>query len=66
VAAGWPLSGSDNGRPNLGETLAHCVGVSGQHRLDTVTNYLGEVSVVDAGSAEVGDVAVAALVRADI
>ena len=40
--------------------------VSRQHRLDAVAGDLGQVGIIDAGSAEVGDVAVAALVGADV
>lgn len=48
------------------KTLPHCMRVSRQHRLDTVAGDFGQVGVVDAGGAEVGDVAVAALVGADV
>ena len=34
------------------------VGIDGDHRLDFVARYLREVSVVDPGCAEVGDVGV--------
>jgi hypothetical protein len=40
--------------------------ISRQHRLDTVASDLGQVGVVDAGGAEMGDVGVAALVGADV
>ena len=40
--------------------------ISRQHRLNAVPGDLGQVGVVDAGGAEVGDVGVAALVGADV
>jgi len=42
------------------------VRIAGEHRLDAVPSDLGQIGVVDAGGAEVGDVAVAALVGADV
>src|SRR5215212_4240693 len=40
--------------------------VAREHRRETVAGDLGEVGVVDAGAAQVGDVAVAALVGTDV
>jgi hypothetical protein len=40
--------------------------IPSKHRLDAMTSYLGEIGIVDASSAEMGDVAVAALVGADV
>jgi len=37
-----------------------------QHRLDAMASDLGKVGIVDAGSSQVRDVAVAALVGADV
>lgn len=37
-----------------------------QHRLDAMPGYLGQVGVVNARGTEVGDVAVAALMGADV
>lgn len=45
---------------------AHRVGIARQHRLHSVADDLGQISVVDSRSAEVSDVAVAALVGADV
>jgi hypothetical protein len=42
------------------------MGVPRKHRLDTMPSDLCQVSVIDAGSAQMGDVAVAALVGTDI
>ena len=37
-----------------------------QHRLDSMARDLGEIRVIDAGSSQVRDVAVAALMGADV
>jgi hypothetical protein len=42
------------------------MGVSGNHRLDPMPGDLGQISVVDAGSPQVRDVAVAALVGSNV
>src|SRR3954452_12739175 len=48
------------------KALASCMRVSRQHRLDSLSSTVGEIGVIDAGSAQVRDVAMAALVGADI
>ena len=52
--------------PDCRKASAERMRVPRQHRLDPVPDDLGQVSVVDAGGSEVGDVAVAALVGADV
>lgn len=42
------------------------MGISRKHRLDTVPGDLGQIGVVDVDGAEVGHVAVTALVGADV
>lgn len=42
------------------------MGITRQHRLNTMASDLREICVVDAGSTKMRDVAVAALVRADV
>lgn len=37
-----------------------------EHRLDPMASYLGEIGIIDAGGAKMGDVAVPALVGADV
>jgi hypothetical protein len=46
--------------------FTNCMGVANQHRLDPMARNLCEVAIVEAGGMEMGDVAVAALVGADI
>jgi len=53
-------------RSNGREAATDRVRIPRQHGLDAVAGDLGQVGVVDAGGAEVGDVAVAALVGADV
>lgn len=48
------------------EAFTHWMRVPRQHRLHAMPNDLRQVGVVDACGAEVGDVAVAALVGADV
>ena len=57
---------SINCTTNETESLADRVRVSRQHRLDPMTGDLSQIGIVDAGSAEVGHVAVAALMGADV
>jgi hypothetical protein len=52
--------------PDRLETFPNRMRVPRKHRLDTMAGNLGQVGVVDAGGAEVGDVGVAALVGADV
>lgn len=42
------------------------MGVSGEHRLNTVTHDLCQISIIHTSSAEVSHVAMAALVGADV
>lgn len=53
--------GLANDISNNGEALPDRVRVTRKHRLDAMPDDLSEVGIVDAGDAEVGDVAVAAL-----
>jgi hypothetical protein len=48
------------------KALAHGMRVPRQHRLDAMPRDLGQIGVVDAGSPQVRDLAVAALVGADV
>ena len=48
------------------ETFAHGMHVPSEHRLNTMTDDLGQIRVIDAGHPQVRDIAVAALVGADV
>ena len=48
------------------EAHTYRMGIARKHRLDSVPCDLGQVGVVDASGAQVRDVAVAALVGADV
>lgn len=52
--------------PNGGEALAHRVRVARQHRLDPMSRDLGQIGVVDSRCPQMRDVAVAALMGADV
>jgi hypothetical protein len=52
--------------PDSVEPIANRMRVPRQHRLDPVAGDLGQVGVVDACGAQVGDVGVAALVGTDV
>ena len=51
---------------NDGETLSGRMRVTRQHHQHTMSGDLGQIGVVDAGGSQVGDVAVSALVGADV
>jgi hypothetical protein len=51
---------------NTPEALANGVRVAGQHRLDSMSNYLRQICVVDASSPKMRDIAMTALVGADV
>jgi hypothetical protein len=52
--------------PNSFKTLSSGVRVPRQHGLDSVADDLSQIGVVNASSAKVSDVGVAALVGADV
>lgn len=64
---GTPPEGrSANESPNHRGTCADWMRVSREHRLDPMPSHLGQIGVINACGVEVGDIAVAALVGADV